>query len=292
MRFELAGSLVRRPPLVLTFLSNASFDTDTYLDLGYTNFEVICIGGGGGMGGGIDTANTGTLIRSYGGAGGGGGLHRVRGLLSVLPASCPIVVGAGGTLGTEHASDHSQTTDGGDGGYSSFNGTTCQASGGEGGKRVQSNATTVTTQAHGGAGGIGGSIIVGGGGAGGIAGTPADPGPGTPGVAGVDGLWDGIIGSGGGGGAGGVGKYGAGGSMLNAATSGGKGSYNLGELSVYGPGGTPSTDPGSGALLVVPGAAGGAKASPLNKIPSVYGSSKGSRTPSDAGIVVLSLTAE
>ena len=55
------------------------------------------------MGGGIDTANTGTLVRSYGGAGGGGGVHRVLGLLSGLPTSCPVVVGAGGALGTEHA---------------------------------------------------------------------------------------------------------------------------------------------------------------------------------------------
>ena len=87
------------------------------------------------MGGGIDTANSGTLVRNYGGAGGGGGFHRVRGLLSALPAICPVVVGAGGALGTEmHGSNPARTTNGGDGGASSFNATTCRASGGKGGK--------------------------------------------------------------------------------------------------------------------------------------------------------------
>lgn len=292
MRFELSGSLFRPTPLNLTFSSNQAFTPATYISLGYHIFDVICIGGGGGMGGGINTANTGTLIRSYGGAGGGGGLHRVQGLLSVLPASCPIVVGVGGALGIEHISDPAQTTDGSDGGYSTFNDTTCRASGGKGGKRVQSNAVNITTQAHGGAGGIGGSIVAGGGGAGGIAGTPADPGPGIAGTAGADGTWNGIIGAGGGGGAGGVGKYGAGGTMLNAATAGGRGSYMPSDFPFYAPGGSPSTDPDSGALTVLPGFAGGAKASPFTGLPTVYGSSKGTRTPSDPGIVIIRLTAE
>lgn len=292
MRFELSGSMIRRPPVVLTFSSNGSFDSDTYMDLGYNTFEVLCVGGGGGMGGGINTANAGTFVRSYGGAGGGGGLHKVKGLLSALPASCPVVVGVGGTLGNEHASDPAQTTDGGDGGYSSFNGTTCMASGGKGGKRVQTNDTSTTTQAHGGAGGIGGTIVAGGGAAGGTAGTPSPTGPGTAGTAGADGVWNGVIGAGGGGGAGGVGKYGSGGTTLNAATAGGRGSYNLSDLSVYGPNGVPSADPNSGSLNVVPGAAGGAKASPVNGIPTVYGSSKGSRVVSDPGIVVIRVTSE
>ena len=130
MRLELAGSLIRPVPLVLRFDVNTTFDTLKYIDLGFTHFEIICIGGGGGMGGGIDTANTGTLIRSYGGAGGGGGFHRVRGLLSALPDTCPVVVGAGGALGTEHVSNPALTTDGADGGTSSFNTNTCRASGG------------------------------------------------------------------------------------------------------------------------------------------------------------------
>src|SRR6185503_11440524 len=150
MRIELAGSLIRPDPLVLRFDANATFDTLKYIDMEYTHFEVICIGGGGGAGGGIDTANTGTQIRSFGGAGGGGGFHRVRGLLSALPDTCPVVVGGGGALGTEHASNPALTTNGGDGGASTFNTNTCRASGGEGGKRVQSNSVTVSTQANGG----------------------------------------------------------------------------------------------------------------------------------------------
>jgi hypothetical protein len=292
MRFELAGSLVHPAPLVIRFTVNQTFDPTKYTKIGYTNFDVICIGGGGGMGGGIDTANTGTLIRSYGGAGGGGGLQRVQGLLSALPSSCPVVIGAGGALGTEDPSNVGFTTDGGDGGYSSFNGNTCQASGGKGGKRVQSNSLTVTTSANGGDGGIGGRIIAGGGGFGGTAGTPTASGPGTAGTAGADGTWNGIIGSGGGGGAGGVGKYGGGGTTCNAATSGGKGSYNPGDTSVYGPSDAPDTDPSSGSQSVVPGGASGAKATPLNGLPYVYGASKGTRLPGDPGTVIIRLTAQ
>lgn len=292
MRFELAGSLSHPEPLTIIFTSDENFAPGQFADEGYTNFDVICIGGGGGMGGGIDTANTGTLIRSYGGAGGGGGLHRVQGKLSALPASCPVVVGAGGALGTEHTYDPNQTTDGGDGGYSSFNDTTCRASGGKGGKRVQTNSTTVTTQANGGDGGIGDRVTSGGGATGGTAGTPADPGPGEAGTDGEDGTWNGSIGSGGGGGAGGVSKYGSGGSTLNAATAGGRGSYNTGDLAVYGLSSDPTEDPNSGADNTRPGFAGGAKGSPLNGLPTVYGSSKGTRVASDRGVVIIRLTAE
>ena len=58
MRIELAGSLVHPDPLVIKFNSNQNFTPSTYIELGYTHFDVICIGGGGGMGGGIDTANS------------------------------------------------------------------------------------------------------------------------------------------------------------------------------------------------------------------------------------------
>jgi len=292
MRFELSGSLVRPDPLVIKFNANQNFDTTKYINMGYTNFDVICVGGGGGMGGGIDTANTGTLIRSYGGAGGGGGLHRVQGLLSALPATCPVVIGAGGALGNEDPSNVGLTTDGGDGGYSSFNGNTCQASGGKGGKRVQSNSLTVTTSANGGDGGVGNRTAAGGGALGGVAGTPTASGPGTAGTNGADGTWNGTVGQGGGGGAGGVGKYGSGGTTCNAATSGGQGSYNPGDTSVYGPGDTPDQDPQSGSQSVIPGGAGGGKTTPLNGLPYIYGSSKGSRIVGDAGTVVIRLTAQ
>lgn len=292
MRLELAGSLVLPDPLVLRFVVNDDLDILEYTELGYTHFDVICIGGGGGMGGGIDTANTGTLVRNYGGAGGGGGYHRARGLLSALPTECEIIVGTGGELGTEHPSNPGFTTDGDDGGFSSFNDDTCRASGGKGGKRAQSNSLTVTTQAHGGEGGLGDRIIAGGGAEGGVAGTPTPEGPGTPGVNGTDGTYNLDIGEGGGGGAGGVGKYGSGGTTCNAATNGGRGSYNPADNSVYGPGDTPGDDPGSSSSKIVPGGASGAKASPLNGIPTVFGQSKGERVVSSPGIVVLRLTAE
>lgn len=290
MRLELAGTITRPAPAVVRYVANGVFEAAKYQDMGYTNFDVICIGGGGGMGGGIDTANTGTQIRSYGGAGGGGGLHRVQGLLSALPVSCPVVVGAGGVLGAEHDSNVGLTTDGGDGGYSTFNDTTCRASGGTGGKRVQSNSPTVTTQANGGDGGVGNRIAAGGGASGGLAGTPSAAGPGVAGVAGVDGAWTGAIGQGGGGGAGGVGKYGSGGTTLNPATAGGRGSYNPGDTSVYGPGGNPSTDPGSNSQNCVPGGAGGAKGTPIDGLPNTYGSSASRRVVSDPGIVLIRLT--
>ena len=291
MRLELSGSLIIPDPLVINFHNSQNFDPIEYINKGYTNFDVISIGGGGGMGGGIDTANTGTLARSYGGAGGGGGIHRVVGLLSGLPTSCPVVVGAGGAVGTEHSFDPSQTTSGGDGGPSSFNGTTCRASGGIGGRRVTTNSLTSATGADGGAGGLGGRTAVGGGGAGGVAGTPTAAGPGTPGTNGRDGSWDGAIGSGGGGGAGGVGKYGSGGTTCNAATNGGRGAYNTNDLSAYAPGDTPSPDPGSGSLNVIPGGAGGAKASLVNGLPYIYGSSEGRLAAGDPGIVIVRLTA-
>ena len=289
MRLELAGSLVHPKPVTLTLKHGVPFSPSDFIDLGYTNFDVICIGGGGGIGGGINTANTGTLVRNYGGAGGGGGLHRIQGLLSALPESCPIVIGAGGAPGNEHVSDPAQTTDGGDGGYSSFNDTTCRASGGKGGKRAQSNSLTVTTQAHGGQGGVGNSIVAGGGATGGTAGTPTATGPGIAGIAGVDGTWTGSIGQGGGGGAGGVGKYGA--ITCNSATAGGRGSYNPGDLSVYGPGSVASTDGGTSAVDVVPGGASGAKAAPVNGLPYIYGRSVGRLTPGEPGVVVIRLVA-
>jgi hypothetical protein len=294
MRFELAGSFVHLEPLVITYQYNPIiteiFDTVQYMEKGYTDFEVICIGGGGGMGGGIDTGGAGTKVRNYGGAGGGGGFHRVRGLLSALPGACEVTVGVGGSLGTEHVSDPLLTTDGGDGGYSTFNDDTCQASGGKGGKRAQSNSLTIATQADGGEGGVGNSIVAGGGAAGGTAGTPG-PSGGTPGTDGADGTLLQNIGEGGGGGAGGVSEYVAGNPIHNAATAGGRGSYNPGDISVYGPG-DPAGDLGPEMGHVLPGGASGAKASPLNGLPTIYGRSAGTRLVSSPGIVIVRLTAK
>lgn len=295
MRLELAGSLIRPDPLVIKYgpdvgsIPHQDFDTQKYIDLGYTHFDVICIGAGGGMGGGIDSGGaTGTTVRSYGGAGGGGGFHRVRGLLSALPSVCVIAVGKGGDPGVEHASNPASTTDGGDGQPTSFNGTTCRASGGKGGKHVTTNSLTLNPNATGGEGGTGNHTGAGGGAAGGTSGTPS----GAPGTAGADGTFIGGIGQGGGGGAGGLGKYPAPGATLAAATNGGRGAYNPGDTSVYGPGDTPDNDPNSGSPSIVPGGASGAKAAPLNKLPYVYGQSKGSRVAGDPGAIIIRLTAE
>jgi hypothetical protein len=293
MRLELSGSIVHVKPLAVIFDVSGSFDAAAYMELGYTNFDVICIGGGGGNGGGIDTANTGTLIRNYGGEGGGGGFQRVRGLLSALPSICVVVVGAAGADGTTHVSTPASTTDGAPGGFSSFNGTTCRASGGLGGKRAQSNSATIATVANGGQGGIGNTITAGGGGLGGVAGVPTNPGPGTLGTDGEDGIIQENIGHGGGGGAGGVGKYGLPVDPVtlrkepyNAGTAGGRGSYNPDDLLVAGPGEDNYEDPGSGTADIVPGRASGANASPLNGLPYIYGQS------GTKGTVVILLTSE
>lgn len=286
MRIELAGAIQEVKPLTLTFIENQDFDVEAYMDMGFTNFDVICIGGGGGRGGGIDTANTGTLIRNYGGEGGGGGFHRVRGPLSDLPSICPVVVGAGGALGTEHNSNPALTTNGGDGGYSSFNVDTCRASGGKGGKRAVSNSSTSATVADGGEGGIGNRIVSGGGGGGGAAGIPQAAGPGSPlSTDAEDGPITENIGHGGGGGAGGVGLYGSAVTCL-AGTYGGRGSYNPDDILVSGPGEDPQIDPSTGAADVVPGSASGANASPLNGLPYVYGRSN------EPGVVVIRLWTE
>jgi hypothetical protein len=289
MRLELAGSILKPPPLTVKLLNGVDFVPQQYIDQGYTDFEVLVIGAGGGTGGGIRTGNTGTQIRSYGGAGGGGGLHRVRGVLSALPATCPVVVGVGGDPGLDHVSDPALATDGQDGGASSFNGNTARASGGQGGRKVTTNSVTVSSQANGGDGGVGDRILPGGGGAGGIAGTPTSTGPGTPGTAGADGDWDGVVGEGGGGGAGGIGTYL--GVTANAATAGGRGSFDPGDTSVYGLGSSASSDTSdSGAANIVPGGAGGARATPLNHLPVDYGDSFGTRLKGQDGYIAIQLS--
>lgn len=279
MRIELAGSLVHPDPLVITS-KGENFDTAKYLNLGFTHFEVICIGGGGGAGGGVDNWAAGQF-RASGGAGGGGGFHRVRGLLSALPAVCPVVVGGGGAPGTV-SGNPALTTDGGDGAASTFNTNTCRASGGKGGKRAQSNSNTVNPQSNGGDGGVGNRTTAGGGAAGGLSGTPGAGGPSVAGTPGQDGTFFPDIGKGGGGGAGGYSTYN--GPLNLPATAGGRGSYNPGDTSVYGPGLPPVAD--------IAGGASGAKAAPLNGLPTVYGQSSTSPWWGWVGAVIIRLTAE
>lgn len=118
------------PPLVLNLPHGVPFIPQTYIDQGYTNYEVWCIGGAGGQGGdgggspfppsytmadridnftfqlvwpyyfssGVKHYHDPVLaeMHTWGGGGGGGGLHVVSGLLAVLPDSCPVVVGQAG----------------------------------------------------------------------------------------------------------------------------------------------------------------------------------------------------
>src|SRR5947209_19271547 len=120
MRFELGGTMVpsgpsgpgnptNPPRLVLTYTADGTFSGADYQDAGYTNYDVLCIGAGGGGGGAIDkyidvvngrlttlydngNITEHTYTKCTGGAGGGGGIQIVSGLLAALPDSCPIVV--------------------------------------------------------------------------------------------------------------------------------------------------------------------------------------------------------
>lgn len=165
-------------------------------------------------------------ITAWGGGGGGGGLQVVSGLLIALPDECPVVVGQAGadapvgqmaydgpltpttqpypnpeynTYDLPHPTFYPPEA-GGDGGASSFNGETCQASGGKGGHpaTVWQSGTRYWSgelwfDAQGGDGGKGGRTTAGGGAPGGINDSNA-----------ADGSWDGEIGKGGGGGRGGT----------------------------------------------------------------------------------------
>lgn len=102
-------------------LTTGNFLKADWVGLGYTHYEVLCIGAAGGNGSdgcvgltwpyyysGYDSA--GRLIQHwydpffenpqiFGGGGGGGGLHRVSGLLADLPDVTPVVVGVAGAQG-------------------------------------------------------------------------------------------------------------------------------------------------------------------------------------------------
>lgn len=259
MRISLEGTMFKLDPIVLTFDETTTFDPTSYTALGYTHFDVICIGGGGGQGGGINTGAPHSGTRTRGGAGGGGGFHRVLGLLSSLLSSVDVIVGEAGPDGLSD-DDIFGLTVGQDGGYSSFNDTACRASGGIGGEKGGSSA-------YGGDGGIGDSITAGGGGVG----APLN-------TAGEDGTILSNIGEGGGGGSGGIQDDGGTGDILRYGTPGGRGSYSLIDSSVFGNGDFPNT--------IDPGAGGGATTFPLSGRSIQYG--KGGTN----GIVVLRLTSE
>lgn len=308
MRLSLAGGVPSVPPITIQLENGSEFNAADYIALGYTNFEVICIGGGGGNGGDINPSDLGTSYRAMGGSGGGGGLHRVRGVLTALPPSVPITVGQGGTQGTFSLGDGSTTTDGGDGGASLF-GDTAKASGGKGGKaakyslhdplfyKVDTEGFT-PSGADGGDGGVGNSATAGGGGAGGQAGSvPTPPGAAIPEfpanhyytlVLPGDGTFDGTIGQGGGGGAGGTAKYG--GPVTQFPTPGGRGSYSIVDDSVWAIGPDIGLDNLFSVQLILPGGAGGGKVVFPNSLPKYFGRTFGEHVDGEDGGVVISLT--
>lgn len=315
MRFGLSGFGGPVLPKLIKLTDGVPFLKAIYVEQGYTNYEILCIGAAGGAGSGVNPGADGADQdgrRAFGGAGGGGGIHLVRGVLSTLPSSCDIVVGTAGADGP-HSHNYlddgpGDKADGEDGGPSSVHdegGTSyiCKAAGGIGGQAYQiygfDSILIGGTGGHGGAGNVSNSS---GGGSsnGGASSTdsevPADPGG--------DGTWNGVSGQGGGGGAGGVGWW-----MPDPdfpvlefpPSNGGRGAYNVADLSVSGPGGlaerAPITDIGSGNDLdigayvadpLMPGAGGGAKATALNNLLTTYGSKVEGR--SGDGLVLIRLT--
>lgn len=236
MRTELKGQGTPIPEIALptvisdipptTMLLNpGNFVPATFINQGYTNFEVWCIGAAGGRGADFAFSLMEKDYEAKGGAGGGGGIHTAKGILLDLPALVPVVVGFPGGDGDIGLA-------GSPGGYSSFNGVFCQASGGKGGDLAATNTGGVPNwRGNGGDGGAGGRNVAGGGAVGG-----------ANAVDGAIGTWDGVIGKGGGGGAGGrstrtfdsrffpVYTY-----VLVNASAGGNGSFSYGDPSVYGP---------------------------------------------------------
>jgi hypothetical protein len=207
-------------------LTTGNFLKVDWVGLGYTHYEVMCIGavGGNGSDGGAGISwpyyytnlPGGYLLTHwyspfpttpsiFGGAGGGGGLHRVAGLLADLPDVIPVVVGSAGAHGPRADISHQYPymptppapyphpnyvwdpphnmipipTVGQDGGASSF-GDVCVASGGKGGFPATVWDVTKPSSGYnfpgevgapkpdgrGGQGGKGGQAAAGGGGAG------------------------------------------------------------------------------------------------------------------------------
>lgn len=233
-----ASDLGELPTQTLLLTEADGFKAEDYVNLGYTHYEVICIGAAGGRGGDERAGNLFSsgeyTVNSIGGGPGGGGLHVVSGLLVALPALVEVIIGQPGVKGGDddgqphYADDKVYAHRGTDGGYSSFNGDTCMASGGKGGLPPSNPYNTEdapdpnppgTSQFYrpggkGGDGGVGGRTEAGGGAEGvesiftrGTT-TNYDTNSETNSAnwtfpAGKDGSWDGTIGEGGGGGSGG-----------------------------------------------------------------------------------------
>jgi hypothetical protein len=216
---EASSDSIEHIPRVNYILPHGTiFRAAEYMALHYTHYEVVVIGAVGGRSGRIrGVTSTGRRIEweVWGGAGGGGGLHIVKGRLLDLPAEVPVVIGQPGSEGID--------VDAGDGEASQF-GEIAMASGGKGGKagppfqnlRYRTQVGQIRTEhptggGSGGDGGKGGQIVAGGGGRGARFIQPIPPadivngvGTGYHSFESEDGKWDGDIGEGGGGGMGGV----------------------------------------------------------------------------------------
>lgn len=299
MRIDFKGPFVTLEPIIIPFTVAGTFSFDKTLYPDHIFYDVIVIGAGGGFGGGmsgIDPVRD-NFVRNFGGAGGGGGLHRRKGILELLANSTPIVVGAAGSDGAD-GDDTTPGGHGGDGGYSAF-GDFVMATGGHGGNGSQSISYHENQLANGGAGGIGGTldILAGGGAKGGICGfnvnpddptdfTQTDAVPGQNGQLITSGRFyipasdtytlKGRVGKGGGGGPGGSYRLVEPDYLLQFPypAKGGKGSYNSDET-LYAPGLNPFNYEAAPGQLVraMPGRGGGARATPLTNTNAVYGGS-------------------
>lgn len=180
-------SLTPPGPLSRVYMDDDQFVASDYINMGYTTYEVVCIGGGGGIsnGGyifvdGVKNSQSGEWYYCGGSGGGGGGYMRVAGSLNSLVAAEPIPITVGKASGGASPGTAwfkglrtdwldltaSTTLDGQDGQASSF-GDICMASGGKGGKKGINTGTDPFWIMTAGDGGIGGTTVAGGGGKGG-----------------------------------------------------------------------------------------------------------------------------
>lgn len=280
-----------------TYTQNGTFNRDLAIMAGYTDFDVLVVGAGGGASGkanGRTTDNKANALYPSGG-GGGGALRRMASLLSLPSSKMSVAVGKAGTDGA-NSGNGVKAGNGTTGGSSSFN----------------------SWVAYGGKGGVGGMLRVGlagsineiqvqYGGDGGVTSVGGIPGEGQRGhsqqgggtgsnpqavgpiiaAGGLnDGVWDAPqTGPGqGGGGGGGVGSFMHNGSWADRAYSGARGS-TPGNSTVgnYGaPGSSPSGENGGGA--------GGANIQPLDGVANRFGMGRPNSLGSTNGVVILKLS--
>ncbi len=90
-------------PALTLVLAPGDFVPEDYIEQGFTHYQVFCVGAAGGKGGALLGGTGYEGPQNYkGGAGGGGGLHRVSGALEDLPATVPVTVGQVGATGVDN----------------------------------------------------------------------------------------------------------------------------------------------------------------------------------------------